>query len=423
MRCTALTFLLAGFGWLLLASLVGIATLIGLVKGTPLPSWIKMVHVHGALIGGLLQLLIGGLLFAQARSSGQKDAYSRPHTGLFLIFNGTTIALLLTFTLGQMTLAGLFGVMLLGTVLSPVKAAWEFAPEELKVPVGSGTLYRVALVALIAGIGVGVAMAFRAVPDYYSHSRLLHIHLPVLGFFTLTFVVAATQIVPAVLKTELPDHKLGRWAFWSLPAGFAALIGGFATSFLLLELIVGTFLVTAIGFCTYSLIATWVRSGSPGNAASDHLLIGMVFLFLTSATGVAMGANYLPSPPLLPIGSLHLVAYTHLAFIGFMLQMVCGALSYGLPVLLAVSRVPNQKKRESYRAQLEAIIDRWRMVQLVTLSLGTMGLTALAALVWGMPLGSWQAQTALWISSGLLLTSLVLFTAKVGWAVGLRPTS
>ncbi len=422
MRCTPLTFLLTGFGWLLVASLLGIATLIGLVNGTPLPSWLKMIHVHGALMGGLLQLLIGGLLFSLARSSEQKDAYTQSRTALFLVFNGTTFALLVSFVLGQMTLAALFGLMLLGAVLSPVKTAWGFARRGFNIPTGSASLYRIALGTLLVGLGIGIAMAFRLFPEYYAHERLLHIHLLILGFFTVTFVVGAIQMIRAVLKQEPADDAFARWALWSVPVGFAALIGGFVTSSLLFELIVGGFLIVAIAFCTYRLIVSWIRSGLPGNAASDHLLIGMVFLVVASAAGVAMGANYLPSPPLLPIGSLHLVAYTHLAFIGFMLQMICGALSYGLPILLAVSRVPNQKKREPYRERLDAIINRWRTVQLVTLSFGTMGLAALAALVWSVPLGSWQVQTALWVSSGFLLATLVLFTAKVAWAVGLRPT-
>ena len=423
LRCTPLTFLLSGFGWLLLSVLLGLATLIGLVNGTPLPAWLKLLHVHGTLIGGLLQLLIGGLLFFQARVSEHKDAYSQASNGLFLAFNGATLALLLSFLLGQTQLAALFGLILLGTVLSPAKAAWRLAGTALNAPTGFGVLYRVSLAALVAGLAVGVAMALRVFPELYAHARLLHIHLLVLGFVTVTFVVAAAQLVSAMVRQEPAAQRFARWALWSLPAGFAALIGGFVTSSLWFELIVGSILVVAIAGCASYLVTTWVRSGLPGTAASDHLLIGMVFLVLASAAGVAMGANYLSSPPVMPIGSLHLVAYTHLAFIGFMLQAICAALSYGLPILLANSRVPSQKKREPYREQLDGIMNRWRTIQLGTLSLGTMGLAALAALVWSMPLGSWQVQTAVWVASGFLLAGLMLFTAKVAWTVGLRPTS
>ena len=49
--CRPPTFLITGFGWLLLSSLVGMAILIGSVHGTPLPAWLRVIHVHAALIG------------------------------------------------------------------------------------------------------------------------------------------------------------------------------------------------------------------------------------------------------------------------------------------------------------------------------------------------------------------------------------
>jgi hypothetical protein len=151
-------------------------------------------------------------------------------------------------------------------------------------------------------------------------------------------------------------------------------------------------------------------------------LIGEFFLLLATATGLAMGANYLRNPPFLPIGSLHLVAYTHLAFVGFFTQVTCGALSFFVPDVLAATRVPNQVKRDAYRAQLDGIMNRWRTVQLAGLSLGTIALSVLASLTWSVPLGSPYVQTSVWIAAGLLLASLTLFAAKLAWAVGFRPS-
>jgi hypothetical protein len=51
-----------------------------------------------------------------------------------------------------------------------------------------------------------------------------------------------------------------------------------------------------------------------------------------------------------------------------------------------------------------------------------MALSVLAALTWSMPLGSLYVQTTVWVAAGLLLASLTLFTAKLAWAVGLRPS-
>jgi len=135
-----------------------------------------------------------------------------------------------------------------------------------------------------------------------------------------------------------------------------------------------------------------------------------------------MAGNYLTNPPFLPIGSLHLMAYTHLAFIGFFTQVTCGCLSYFVPDLLAADRVQNTARRDVYRAQLDAIMDRWRGVQLTGMSLGTMALCLLASLTWSIPLASAYVQGAAWIASGLLVISLTLFAAKLAWAVGLRPS-
>lgn len=422
LRCTPLTFLLTGFTWVLLSSLVGIATVIGLVKGTPLPSSLKMIHVHGALVGGFLQLVMGGFFLSLARSAEYKDAYSESRPVLFLSLNVATIGLLASFWMGQMMLAGLAGLVLIGIVLSLSQMAWHHVQEELNQPGGAGWIYRAALIALLVGLAIGVAMAFRLIEAYYAHARLLHIHLIVLGFLIVTVVVALHQLIPVVLQRDLVNLQLARLALWSLPVGFAVLLAGFVTSFLWLEIAVGGLLVIGVSLCTYNLMTTWVRSGLPGNAASDHLLISIFFLLLATIAGLAMGTNYLPNSPLLPIGTLHLVAYTHLAFIGFMVQSVCGALSYSLPIVLAITRVPHSTKRDPYRAQLDAIMNRWGTVQLGSMSLGTMGLSVLAALTWNVSLGSLYVQSTVWVAAGLLLVSLALFAAKLAWAVGFRPS-
>jgi hypothetical protein len=216
---------------------------------------------------------------------------------------------------------------------------------------------------------------------------------------------------------------MATFALWSLPLGFALLLGAFLTSSLWLEIAAGCLLLSATALYTAQILTTWLRAGSPGSAATDHLLIGAVFLLLTIGSGLAMAANYLKSPPLLAIGSLHLVAYTHLAFIGFVTQAIYGGLSCFVPDLLATSRVKNSAKREVYRAQLDGIMNRWRTLQLAGMSLGTMALCVLASLTWSLPLSSPYVHDTVWIAAGLLVASLTLFAAKLAWAVGLEPSS
>mgnify|MGYP001605863472 CR=1 FL=1 len=421
LTCHPLAFLITGFSWLLLSALVGLAILIGLVHGTPLPPWLRLVHVHAALIGGILQLMIGGLFASLSATSHSDRPPSDSHPGLFIALNAATVGLLIGFGLGNMKIVGAAGIVVIGAVASIAKVAWQHSRRDQTQPASPSWLYRFSLIALLGGLAIGTAMAFRFMPEYYAHARLLHLHLILLGFVTMAMIGATHRLLPIILNAELYSPRLARLVMGLLPAGFAILIGGFLTSSLRLELAVGGLLVLSIGLYVYNLLRTWVGSGQPGNAASDHLLVATFFLVLMMIMGVLVGANFLPQLPVLPFGSLHLAAYTHMALIGFILQTVFGALSYGIPVILATSRIASRKKQGPYREQLGAIMDRWRAVQLGTLSMGTMGFGVLAAMTWNFPLSSLSIQIATWLTVILLLSSLTLFTAKLAWALGVRP--
>ena len=420
-RARPLTLIATGFSWLLLSSLVGLAILIGLIHGTPLPSWLRLLHVHATLIGGILQLMIGGLLASLSHSSQGDRTPSDSHPVLFVTLNTATVGLLVGFGLGNMRIVGMAGIVVIGAVASIAPVAWQYARQSLTQPVGLSWLYRFSLIALLGGLAIGAAMAFRLMPEYYAHARLLHLHVILMGFVTMAMIGATHRLLPIILHAELYSPRLARLVMGLLPAGFAVLIGGFITSSLRLELVVGGLLVISIGLYAYNLLRTWIGSGQPGNAASDHLMVATFFLVLMMIMGVLVGANFLPQLPVLPFGSLHLAAYTHMALIGFILQTVFGALSYGIPEILATSRIASRKKQGPYREQLAAIMDRWRSAQLTGLSLGTMGFGVLAAMTWNFPLSSLPIQIATWVTVGLLLGSLTLFTAKLAWAFGVRP--
>jgi len=417
-----LTFLITGFGWLLLSSLVGLAILIGLVHGTPLPSWMRLVHVHAILIGGILQLMIGGLLASLSSDSQSSHAGSNSSPWLFATLNAATVLLLIGFGLGNMKVVGGAGIILIGAVASVAPAAWQYARQHQTQPTGSSWLYRFSLISLLLGLVISVAMAFHFIQPYYAHARLLHLHLILLGFVTMAMIGATHHLLPIVLNAELYSLKLARLVMVVLPSGFAILIGGFITSSLHLELAIGGILILSIGLYSYNLLRTWISSGHSGNAASDHLMIATFFLVLMMIMGVLIGSNSLPQRPLLPFGSLQLAAYTHMALIGFILQTVFGVLSYGIPEILAADRTTSLKKQGPYREQLAAIMDRWRAVQLVGLSLGTMGFGLLATLTWSFPLNSFSVQIATWVTVCLLLAGLTIFTAKLAWVLGVSPS-
>jgi hypothetical protein len=419
--CRPLTFLITGFGWLLLSSLVGLAILIGLLHGTPLPPWVRQIHVHAALIGGILQLIIGGLLAVLSTSFQSERTSSGSYIGLFIALNAATVGLLIGFGLGNMKIVGAAGIVVMGSVASLATVAWQYAGQNPTEPASPSWLYRFSFIALLGGLTIGIMMTFQLMPEYYAHARLLHLHLILLGFVTTAMIGATHRFLPIILNAELYSPRLARLTMGLLPAGFVILIGGFITSSLRLELVIGALLVLCIGLYAYNLLRTWVESGHPGNAASDHLLIATFFLVLTMIMGVLVGTNFLTQLPVFPFGSLHLAAYTHLALLGFILQTVFGALSYGIPELLATSRITSRKRQGPYRDQLVAIMDRWRTIQLTGLSMGTMGFGVLATMTWNFPLNSLSIQIATWVTIGLLLSSLTVFTAKLAWVFGVRP--
>ena len=422
LRCTPLTFLLTGFSWLLLSSLLGLAILIGLVRGTPLPSWLKLVHVHGALVGGVAQMIMGAMLafIPPLLMTGQKRPDSHPI--LLTVINGGALGMVLGFGLQNLTIVAAGGLLVLGTFLSIASDAWRQTRQSLNSPPLNLLFYGLALIALFGGLAVGIGMASRFIDmSWYGHARLVHIHLNLLGFITLVIVGTMHNLLPTILQNKLYSPRLARTVFFLLPTGMAVLIAGFALSSLKTELVGGTLLVVGTGFYAFNLFATWQTSSHTGNAASDHLLVATFFLILAMVMGVLVGVNYLWDVPVFPFGTLHVVAYTHMALVGFVLQTIFGALSHLVPITLAVSRVPNHKKREPYLAALTTIINRWRIVPLGGLSLGTLGLALVASLTWAMPLGAPTIQAATWTTFGLLLISLAFFAAKLAWALGTRP--
>jgi hypothetical protein len=422
LRCTPLTFLLTGFTWLLLSSLLGLAILVGLVRGTPLPSWLRLVHVHGALVGGVAQMIMGAMLafIPPLLMTGQKRPDSHPI--LLTVINGGALGMVLGFGFQNFTIVAAGGLIVLGAFLSVASDAWRQTRQSLNSPPLNLLFYGLAFIAVAGGLAVGIGMASRFIDmSWYGHARLVHIHLNLLGFVTLVIVGTMHNLLPTILQNRLYSPRLARTVFYLLPAGIVMLIAGFALSSLKIELVAGLLLVVVTGLYAFNLFATWQTSTHTGNAASDHLLVATFFLVLAMMMGLLVGVNYLWDVPVYPFGTLHLVAYTHMALVGFVLQTILGALSHLVPITLAVSRVPSHKKREPYLAALTTIINRWRIVHIGGLSLGTMGLALVAALTWKMPLGSPTIQAATWTTFGLLLIALTLFAAKLAWALSTRP--
>lgn len=415
-------FFLTGFVWLILSSLVGLFLFLSMTRSIPLPPMLRLLHVHGALIGGVAQMILGAMLTFIPPLLMTGQGRSESHPVLFAFMNVGTLGILVGFWLQNYTVVGVSGLLVLVAFLSLVTDAIRQSRSSLMSPPLNLWFYGIALIAVLAGLSIGLAMAFRVLPvAFLGQGRLAHIHLNLLGFVTLTIIGTMHNLFPTVLNTKLHSPRLARMTFFILPLAVVLLVAGFLLSNLWVQIVAGVILLAGVLLYSYNILRTWMDAGRPSNIASDHFLLATLFLVLTVPTGILVSVNFLWDPPGVPFGRLHLVAYAHLALIGFILQTIFGALSHLLPVSLAVGRVVSNKKRGPYLATLTTIVERWRVVQVTALTLGTISLALIAALVWQYSLGSAVVQIASWTTAALLFTGIGLFGAKVGLLLVQRP--
>lgn len=418
-----LTFCVVGFSWLALASTVGLAMLVGLIHGTPLPSWVRALHVHAVLVGGVAQIILGGFLLIILPPGSTDRNQADSHSLSFWALNGGVMGMLVGFGLRQPLVVGVAGFVVIAAFVSVIYTIWVRARRVWRVSIKEHRYYALSLLCLIGGSAFGEIMALGFLSESHGYVRLAHIHLVVLGFAVLGLIgmMHHLLLLPTVWSRPFVNPKLMRLAMTSILIGVAVLIGGFLRSSIVTELTAGAILFAGMALLSINLFRTWLSSDHSGSAASDHLLIGTFFLMFTVLLGVAVGANHLSSPPVLTYGRLHLAAYTHMTFIGFVMSAIMGLLSHLVPITLARSRSMHNKKRGPYLDQLSRIMDRGRTVQISTLSLGTMGLGILAALTWNVPLTSLYVRIAMWTCFGLVLTSVVLFSVKLTFIITRKP--
>ena len=416
-------FLFTGLLWMLLASAVGLVLFLALVRGVPSAPAMALIHAHGAMAGGVAQIVLGALAVFLPSFLMMGENRSHSHPVLFTAINAGAIGMAAGFGFGQNLLVGAAGMLVIFAFLSLCRDAFGRTRWILTVSPLDWWLYGLAGLGLLTGLLVGEAMALRMGPQtMIGYLRLAHIHFILQGFLTLAIVGAMHTVFPTIVRTALYSAALARFTYLFLPLGTLVLMGGFLSSGLWIEIAGGLAMLIAATLYGSNIVRTWISAGKPRNTALDHLLMATFFLVVTMGGGLLVATNALWDPPRIPFGRLHLVAYTHLAFLGFILQTILGALTHYLPSMLADERTTSHKKRERYLAELTDIVERWRAVQVSAFNLGTIGLSLVAALVWQVSLTSLPVQTAAWLSAGLLFLSLGLFGMKMVLLVISQPT-
>lgn len=234
--------------------------------------------------------------------------------------------------------------------------------------------YRAAAAALVMGAVLGWMLATgHAGPRHYAGLRLAHIHVMLLGWIGLPVLGTLFMLWPTVLGVRMAERttKVARWVLALTGGGLAIAVAALAG---------GWHWAAVTGVVTYGvgvgvaaeLFVRTVRRRRPVSAAAACTL-GAATGWLV-AGGIA-DAVILSTGPLAEapegIGSLVLVWLA-----GFVAQVLIGALTYLLPIVLGTG--PKE------RAGLRAVLERGWPVRLAALNTGV----ALLALPLPGPVGT-----------------------------------
>ncbi|MFE1311904.1 multicopper oxidase domain-containing protein [Streptomyces sp. NPDC058755] len=263
--------------------------------------------------------------------------------------------------------------------------------------------YRVAAGAMIAGVVLGGLLATgHTGPGQYAGLRLAHIHVMLLGWIGLPVLGTLFMLWPTVLGVRMAERTT-RVAPWVLRLTGSGLLITVAAS------AVGRRWATLAGVAAYAigvavameLFVRTVRGRRPVSGAAAWML-GAAAGWLCA--GVAADAGILAARPLAEAGEA-VRSLVPVLLIGFVAQVLMGALTYLLPIVLAAG--PKE------RAALRAVLERGWPARLVSLNAGV----ALLALPLPGPAATAGSLPA--AASGVAFVALVVF-ALLGGGLGAR---
>lgn len=415
-------FLVSALCWLLASVFLGLYVWIAKEAGLPTLPQLRVMHAHMALVGGVSQMIFGALLtfippllmvpFEEKKSRGFQ----------YFLLNGGTIGILIGFGVSDLRIVGFSGaavglafLMLFSETLTMVRKSVQRTGLNL-------WFYGLAILSLFAGIGLAELIAFGSfMPDRINLARLAHLHLNLMGFVTLAIIGTMHNLFPTVAGTRLYSDRLAIATFVALPLGVFALVSGFLIEEPLFQVAAGFVLFVGVLCYGWNILRTWLTAETRLSLPVLHLLCATGWLILAVAGGIFLSWNSRTYPPEYPTGTAHLMGYSHMALVGFILQTIMGALSHLLPVILTLNRVKSQKKRRPYLDTLTGLIERGKWSQLLALNMGAAG-----AMGWGLSaslfgLQASQTVATLLTAAAPLLVGLGLFVGKVARLLIRRP--
>lgn len=297
----------------------------------PVPRWLA---VHLLLLGAVTNAIVTwSEHFAVALLRAAPPSRRRSAARL-VVLNATVVGVLVGVTTASVPVITVAASVLLLLVVEHVVGLVRIGRRAMRGRFAHTVrFYVVAGSALVVGITLGGHLAVDSVPGGDGHARFHagHVHANLLGWVGLTVLGTLFTLWPTVLRTRMVDgvERAARRCLWLTSGGLAVTVTG---------LLLGSRLGAAAGLLVYAVgvaaaldpfVRTW-RQRAPHDAASWSLAAGVGWLLVGVLADVVA---------LLTSGDLdgflgRLDALVPMLVVGFVGQVLLGALTYLLPVVL-----------------------------------------------------------------------------------------
>lgn len=332
--------------------------------------------LHLALAGTVSQMIVGGQLMFSA-TLGMARGPSRGTTlGQLALLNAGAAGV----AAGRMSAtqwllalgAALFvaGVVWAGAL---VHRMWEASPNRRFAV--TATFYRLGVVSIVLGAGIGAALGTGAFDDAFSYlsHRMVHMELNLFGWAGLTIVGTIITLLPTVLHVRMAPIRSLRFVPWAMFGALLVIALGLSLDAPVLSAAGGLLLAGALvplAVAVRRVLATPRRRRIP--VAGFHLLAGLGWL----------GFAVVVQIPLLARGDLTALRDLWVLAVaaGSIFQAVLGAWSFLLP--MARPAVAELRRRELVAMEVAAPL------QLLAYNVG---LVIALSSAWGLLPASWGA--------------------------------
>ena len=337
-------------------------TLVGVLllhRFIPNSGWL-MVHI---VTLGLItnSILIWSQHFTEALMKIKiPDEHRGTQVRRIFILNAGILVLMIGMV-GQLSVPGLYAATVVGALIVGSMVAWhgiyllkqvrQALPSRFGVTI---RFYIVAALLLPLGAAFGGMIAYPNLSGtLHSQFLLAHEVVNVLGFVGITAVGTLVTFWPTMLRTKMVDKALTH----SLRALYL-MCGGLALT--VVGAILGMRPLAAAGLVVYLvalLIVAWVmvrtlRTKRPNEYPPMSVGMGFLWLIIGVATTAYMVAT-------IPFAQLDMRAVTPIFVVGFLLQLLLGAMSYLLPQRMgggpAVVRASNKEFSRFAAARVTAV--------------------------------------------------------------------